>query len=237
MKFKHVFIVGVGGTGSHLVGPLVQLMRFHPEGTNDITLIDGDVFEEKNLNRQQFHEDDLGENKALAVAGRLSRKTVRTISQYVDRDKFTKVLESTVTKQDNILVVTAVDNHATRNAIITALDEDAYENFTLISPGNAYDRGQVILYVKENGELQTCHPFDKYSEVADPEDHIPDNNTGCEQQTPATPQLITANMGAAWGVLLIVSNILDEKGWFEELHFNCRKAKMVPQGTLKGVLT
>ena len=50
MKFKHVFLIGVGGTGSHLVGPLVQLMRFHPEGTNDITLIDGDEKKfEKNI--------------------------------------------------------------------------------------------------------------------------------------------------------------------------------------------
>lgn len=234
MKFKHVFLIGVGGTGSHLVGPLVQLLRFHPEGTNDITLIDGDIYEEKNLNRQQFSEEDLGENKARAHANRLNRKTVRTISQYVDEEKFTRILEKTIDEDDNFLVITAVDNHATRNAIISVIDE--YDNFMLISPGNAYDRGQIIVYAKENGEALTCHPFDKYADIADPEDHIPANNAGCDQQVAATPQLITANMGAAWGVLVTVSNVLDDKGFYEELHFNCRKAKLVPQGTLKGVL-
>lgn len=236
MKFKHVFLIGVGGTGSHLIGPLVQLLRFHPEGTNDITLIDGDIYEEKNLIRQQFTEEDLGENKARATANRLKRKTIRTIAQYVDKDKFSRILEKTIDKDDSFLVITAVDNHATRNAVIQAVDDGEYSNFTLISPGNAYDRGQVILYVKEGGEKLTCHPFDKYSDMADPEDHIPANNAGCDQQVAATPQLITANMGAAWGVLLTISNVLDGKGWFEELHFNCRTAKLVPQGTVKGIL-
>ena len=36
MKFKHAFLIGVGGTGSHLVGPLVQLLQFHPDGTDEV---------------------------------------------------------------------------------------------------------------------------------------------------------------------------------------------------------
>ena len=46
-------------------------------------------------------------------------------------------------------------------------------------------------------------------------------------QTPSTPQLITANMGAAWGVLCEVSNLLDDKTWHEEVHYDCRKGKLV----------
>lgn len=235
MKFKHVFLIGVGGTGSHLVGPLTQLMRFHPEGTNEITLIDGDAYENTNATRQVFDETGLGENKARATAKRLALPGLKTIAQFVDREKFAAILAQTVTKEDSILIITAVDNHATRNAIIRALDEEEYQNFTLISPGNAYDRGQVVLYIKENGEAQTAHPFGKYTDLAHPEDVIP-GGEGCAAQTPATPQLITANMGAAWGTLVTISNILDEKGWFEEIHFDCRKIKLVPQGTLKGVL-
>lgn len=101
MKFKHVFLIGVGGTGSHLIGPLVQLLRFHPEGTNDITLIDGDVYEEKNFNRQLFGEGDLGENKARATANRLNKETVRTIAQYVDKEKFARILEKTVDQNED----------------------------------------------------------------------------------------------------------------------------------------
>lgn len=235
MKFKHVFLIGVGGTGSHLVGPLTQLMRFHPEGTNEITIIDGDAYENGNATRQVFDAGDIGENKARATAKRLNLPGVKTIAQFVDKDKFGQILAQTVKKEDSLLIITAVDNHATRNAAIKALDEGEYQNFVLISPGNAYDRGQVVLYIKEDGEMQTTHPFKKYADIANPEDHIP-GGEGCARQVAASPQLITANMGAAFGTLMLVSNILDEKGWFEELHFDCRKAKLVPQGTLKGVL-
>lgn len=235
VKFKHVFLIGVGGTGSHLVGPLTQLMRFHPEGTNDITLIDGDAYEDSNATRQVFDETGLGENKARATAKRLNLENLKTIAQFVDKDKFAQILSQTVKPEDSILVITAVDNHATRNAVIQALDEGDYQNFVMVSPGNAYDRGQVVLYIKEGGELQTAHPFKKYADIANPEDHIP-GGEGCARQVASTPQLITANMGAAWGTLIMISNMLDEKGWFEEIHFDCRKAKLVPQGTLKGVL-
>jgi molybdopterin/thiamine biosynthesis adenylyltransferase len=236
MRFKHVFLIGAGGTGSHLIGPLVQLLRFHPDGTNDITIIDGDVYEDSNLNRQIFDADSLGKNKARATATRLNRDTIRTIAQFVDKEKFSEILEKTISKEDNFLVVTSVDNHATRNAIISAIDEGGYPNFVLISPGNQYASGQVVVYAKEDNTNLTTHPFDKYQDLAEPEDVIPGEGDGCAEQAVSTPQLITANMGAAWGTLLTISNMLDEKGWYEEIHFNCRRSKMVTQGTVRGVL-
>lgn len=235
MKFKHVFLIGAGGTGSHLIGPLTQLLRFHPEGTNDITVIDGDVYENSNATRQVFDETDLGANKAEATAKRLNNPNVRTIPQFIDEEKFTQILEKTVEKDDSFLVITAVDNHATRHAVIKAIDAGNYSNFILISPGNSYDQGQVILYVKEDGEAKTAHPFKKYHDMAEPVDAIP-GAEGCTRHINSTPQLITANMGAAWGALIMISNILDEKGWYEEIHFSCRKAKLIAQGNLKGVL-
>lgn len=235
MKFKHVFSIGVGGTGSHLVGPLVQLLRYHPDGTNEITLIDGDKYEDSNLTRQVCGEDDLGRNKAEVTAERFRLETIRVITEYVDQNKFSIILEKTVDKNDSILVITAVDNHATRNAVINSLDDGEYTDFVMISPGNQYSSGQIVLYVKEDGEPLTTHPFDKYEEIADPADVIPGEG-GCSQEVASTPQLITANMGAAWAALSTVSNILDEKGFFEEVHFNCRRVKMIPQGTPKGIL-
>lgn len=235
MKFKHVFVIGVGGTGSHLVGPLVQLMRYHPEGTNEFTLIDGDEYEESNAKRQVFESSHLGNNKARATAERLGKETIRAIGQFIDKDKFLSILKATVEKDDSFLVIPAVDNHATRKATLEALDEGGYSNFVWISPGNTFDKGQVVLYIKEDGETLTTHPVAKYPDLADPEDAIPAED-GCLRHINSAPQLITANMGAAWATLTAISNMLDEKGWYEEFHFNCRKVKMVPQGTLKGVL-
>ncbi len=235
MKFKHVFLIGVGGTGSHLVGPLVQLMRFHPEGTNDITLIDGDEYEETNAKRQVFEEGSVGKNKAVATAERLGGKTIRAIPEFIDEEKFSKLLASRVSKDDTFLVIPAVDNNATRKATLDVLENENYTNFWWISPGNSYDKGQVVLHVKEDGEALTINPTRKCPRLADPEDVIPAAD-GCTRHINSAPQLITANYIAAGATLAVISNVLDEKGWFEEMHFNCRKVKMVPQGTIRGVL-
>lgn len=235
MKFKHVFLIGAGGTGSHLIGPLTQLLHFHPEGTNEITIIDGDIYENSNSIRQIFDPGDLGENKAKATAKRLNSPTIRAIAQFIDQEQFSRILEKTVAKEDTFLVITAVDNHATRNAIIKALDTDEYPNFVLISPGNTYDSGQVVMYIKEEGVAKTLHPFKKFEDLANPTDVIP-GALGCARHVTSTPQLITANMGAAWATLATISNMLDEKGWYDEVHFNCRKIKMVTAGSVRGIL-
>jgi len=235
MMFKHVFVIGVGGTGSHLIGPLVQLMRYHPDGTNDFTLIDGDVYEESNSTRQVFKEEAIGENKARATADRFGGDTIKAVDQFIDKDKFSKILESTVSKEDNFLVIPCVDNHATRKAILESLDEGGYQNFVWISPGNSFDKGLVVLYVKEDGEALTTHPTRKYPDLANPTDAIPAGD-GCEAHVNSAPQLITANFTAACATVTAISNMLDEKGWYEEYHFNCRKVKLVPQEPLRGVL-
>ena len=96
MKFDHVFLIGLGGTGSHLVGPLVQLLWHHPNGTGSVTLIDGDKYERKNATRQVFKEVALGANKAEASAERVVGVlgAVTTVNEYVDKEKFTRLLES-----------------------------------------------------------------------------------------------------------------------------------------------
>jgi ThiF family len=236
MKFNYVFLIGLGGTGSHLVGALVQLMRFHPEGTNNFYLIDGDVYEEKNATRQVIAEGHIGKNKARATAERLGGGTIKAIGEYIDKDSFTALLEANVTKDDNFLIVPCVDNHATRKATLEALEEGGYQNFVWISPGNSFDKGLVVLHIKEEGEALTVHPASKYHDFADPEDAIPVRGDGCINHIPSSPQLITANFTAACATLNSISNMLDEKGWYEEYHFSCRKNKLVPQLPLRGVL-
>ena len=44
-------------------------------------------------------------------------------------------------------------------------------------------------------------------------------------------KLITANASSALTVLLSVQAILDEKPLYEEVHFDCVRMKMAPQGS------
>ena len=62
--------VGSGGIISQIAPNLVR------KGIGRITLLDHDIVEASNLNRQRFYEEDLGKNKALALAENLHRECI-----------------------------------------------------------------------------------------------------------------------------------------------------------------
>jgi len=64
---SHVAIVGCGGLGSNAAAMLVR------SGVGTLTLIDFDLVDESNLNRQLFFLDQLGEAKTTALAETLRR--------------------------------------------------------------------------------------------------------------------------------------------------------------------
>lgn len=59
---SHVLCVGAGGIISQIAPTLVR------KGIGRITLLDDDVVEVSNLNRQRFYIKDIGKNKAIALA-------------------------------------------------------------------------------------------------------------------------------------------------------------------------
>jgi len=67
LKRAHVGIAGCGGLGSTLAVALARL------GVGCLTLVDFDVVEPSNLNRQQFFIDQIGQAKVDALAANLSR--------------------------------------------------------------------------------------------------------------------------------------------------------------------
>jgi len=63
----HVALIGCGGLGSNAAAMLVRA------GIGELTLIDFDVVDESNLNRQMFFRDQLGQPKTAALAETLLR--------------------------------------------------------------------------------------------------------------------------------------------------------------------
>lgn len=63
-----VLCIGAGGLISHIAPTLVR------KGIGRITLLDDDVVEASNLNRQRFYIEDIGRNKALALVENLERE-------------------------------------------------------------------------------------------------------------------------------------------------------------------
>lgn len=133
----HVVLIGCGGLGSEVGHGLVR------KGVGRLTLLDFDTVELSNLPRQLFGPEDLGQNKALALARNLSRQaTGRTLIEGHARS-FQDALASGVDVNGDIAVV-GVDNHPTRLAaaehylrsripvIYLAVDEQASRGYVFV---------------------------------------------------------------------------------------------------------
>ena len=76
---KRVLVVGCGGLGGHLIDMLARI------GVGMLRIVDGDVFEPSNLNRQLLSEVPLlGVSKAKAAAAKISRVNPEISVEAVD---------------------------------------------------------------------------------------------------------------------------------------------------------
>lgn len=65
-----VLCIGAGGIISHIARTLAR------KGIGHIALLDDDIVETSNLNRQHFYLEDLGKNKAVSLAENLERECI-----------------------------------------------------------------------------------------------------------------------------------------------------------------
>ena len=104
---KSVCVVGCGGLGGGVIENLTRM------GIGEITMVDGDVFDESNLNRQMLScEENLGKSKALEAAEQMSRinseLTFIAIEDLLNADNAEAIIEGCDA------VVDALDNPETR---------------------------------------------------------------------------------------------------------------------------
>ena len=111
-----VLVVGCGGLGGNIIEYLARA------GVGSLTVVDGDVFEESNLNRQILSTaENLGQKKALAAADR-----VKAIDPSVDVTPVCEFLteeNASALMTDADLVVDALDNAKARLGLEDAAAE------------------------------------------------------------------------------------------------------------------
>ena len=150
LKTKKICIVGCGGLGGYI---LEQFLRL---GVESITVIDGDCFEESNLNRQLLStENVIGSFKALTAKERAqevnSEIKVHAVNVFLTEENARELL------RDHDMVMDAVDNIAARRIMGKTCEELGiplmygaiqgwYAQISLILPGSSL---LDILYQKE----------------------------------------------------------------------------------------
>lgn len=113
MKQKKVCVIGCGGLGGYIIE---MLTRF---GIGTMTVVDGDVFDATNLNRQLLSTlNTLGKSKAFTAAERVenidSSLTVQVVATVLDRENASDILKG------HDVVVDALDSNSARLILLDA---------------------------------------------------------------------------------------------------------------------
>jgi len=110
LRNKRVCIIGCGGLGGYSIEFLARL------GVGNMTVVDGDVFDETNLNRQVLsNESNIGKSKAEIALHHIhtinSDVNVTAISNFFAEDNAEAILK------EHDVVVDALDNISTRRLL------------------------------------------------------------------------------------------------------------------------
>jgi molybdopterin/thiamine biosynthesis adenylyltransferase len=187
-------ILGVGGVGGAVLEPVLRYFTYsHRQGEMlDVTLVDGDEYEAKNLVRQAMSEDDIGTNKAQAAFDKLSKTfgmlDIQVFPQYLTSDNIAGQVH------DGDVVLMSFDNFKSKKMVA---DHCAtLDNVILISGGNEWIDGNVQIYIRENGVALTANLPDYHPEIEFPKDKSPDE-IGCAEAMVSAPQLLAMNLTVA----------------------------------------
>lgn len=194
MDLTGVKVIGLGGIGSLLAGPLLRYLSYTHQATDpvEILLIDGDMYEAKNMERQVCNFDDLDENKAQATANRLIGEfpalDITAMGHYVTPENVGDFVK------EGDVVLMCVDNHKTRKQVSDYAC--TLQNVTLISGGNEWTDGNIQVYIKRNGEELTAPITHLHPEIENPPDKSPAEK-GCADLMESAPQLHFMNLAIA----------------------------------------
>ena len=236
MRFTSTLIVGAGGIGSHLAEPLARLMRFHENGGKALRIVDGDVYEEKNAERQMFSLDHVGKPKADVLGTRVWQSVttrdgahefpVNTECGYVAsaEDAAGLMVRSIKDGGDEgaLLVCLCVDNDATRRLFYDAFEfmPKAHRDVVILDCGNDLETATVVASFWSERKSKLVSPVEMYENLRTPNDRVPGG--GCLALAPSTPQLMVANMAAAFSALLLVQALLDGRTLTDVVQSNIR---------------
>lgn len=133
-----VVIIGNGGTGSYLIDHIGRLFGRYGELRNinhsSIILVDGDRVSDTNTTRQNFGYRSIGLHKCDVLKSTLVEyfgvSNVDAWASFATQRVINRILETVKDSSRPLIIISCVDNHATRNRILSALkpDPDSWDN-------------------------------------------------------------------------------------------------------------
>ena len=149
LKNGKVGIIGLGGLGSNIAISLVRM------GVGQLKLLDYDVVEPSNLNRQQYYFKQIGKLKTEAMKEILENinpfTKIQMVNEYLKEGRIKDIFD------DVNILIEAVDNPKTK-AIIVNECLSTMENIKIISSSGmaGYYSSNSIITKKINSRFYIC---------------------------------------------------------------------------------
>ena len=136
IKNKKILVVGVGGVGSYTVESLVRC------GIGSITIIDNDIIDITNLNRQLMTTtDNVGESKVEVLKNRIAsinpECSVNAINAFLDENNIDSIVN------DYDYVVDACDTVKTKVGLINICNKKNIKLISAMGTGNKMDPSKL----------------------------------------------------------------------------------------------
>lgn len=197
---RHIVLVGCGGGASYLLPVLVRTVRTWLVPPT-IHLVDKDILEVRNLDRQQFTTADVGRPKAEALA---ERHLADRLEHQVHVSWFTAECALAYRLEEPTLYFNCADNHPARAAILTVVDR--HRRHAAIIGGNETTDSDAYFYRREWRNHDPLDPRLRFPELLTDKSGSSAGAEGCtgEAAVDERPQLPTANHLCAGGMLWLM---------------------------------
>jgi molybdopterin/thiamine biosynthesis adenylyltransferase len=202
-EYKRIMIIGLGGIGSVLVSKIARYINYSQADISDVVLVDGDVYEDKNNERQEFAMiGNKAEIKSREMGFVYENLRFSHYGQYVTPENLHEVI------QEHDIVFLCVDNHKTRNWVSAHCS--TLNNVILFSGGNELTDGNVQIFIRKGGVNVTPTLTDYHPEIETPEDRSP-VEMSCEELAQSEPQLFFTNLSVATLMCWAFYNVIVRK--------------------------
>jgi len=142
----NITIIGLGGVGSILIERLCRFINYSNDLTAEILLVDGDEYEQKNYERQEFNRiGNKADIKATELELKFSQLGLDVYDAFINPDNVSEVI-----KEGNIVFL-CVDNHKTRMIVSNYCKQ--LQDVTLISGGMNLQMVMFKFMSEEKGEI------------------------------------------------------------------------------------
>lgn len=150
LKKCHVLVIGLGGVGAYAAEMICRA------GIGEMTIVDGDIIEESNRNRQLIAlKSNEGKFKAEVMANRLldinPELKLKVINDYLKGDKIEKLLKNNTYDY----IIDAIDTLSPKVYILYNSIENGYRVISSMGSGGKTD--PLKIQVSDISESYNCH--------------------------------------------------------------------------------